>query len=164
VPIDPNTLDAMYRRHAPSVFRRARRLLGSDADAQEIVQDVFLSLFEHPEQYEGRSALTTFLYTATTHAALNRIRDRKNRMRLLTEHTGSAPMDVDPRMTPEQLSHLHGLLRRMPEPLGIVAIHYYVDDLTHEDIARLLGCSRRHVGNLVERVAEWAHAEEEKTP
>jgi RNA polymerase sigma factor (sigma-70 family) len=80
-----DTLDTLYRRHAPSVFRRARRLLGNDADAQEIVQEVFVSLFERPEQYAARSALTTFLYSVTTHACLNRIRNRKTRLRILEQ-------------------------------------------------------------------------------
>ncbi len=124
MPLDEHTLDAIYRRHAPSVFRRARRLLGSDADAHEVVQDLFLSLLEHPEQYEGRSSLTTFLYSATTHAALNRIRNQKNRARLLSEHTRATPMDQDFRTTPEQLTHLYGLLCRMPEPLAVVAVHH----------------------------------------
>ena len=36
MPDDASVLAAIYRRHAPSVFRRARRLLGNDADAHEI--------------------------------------------------------------------------------------------------------------------------------
>lgn len=161
MPPDENTLDAIYRRHAPSVFRRARRILGSDADAHEVLQDVFLSLFERPDQYAGRSALTTFLYGATTHAALNRIRNRKNRARLLSEYVRGRPPEVDPRMTPETLAYLRGLLARMPEPLAVVAVHHWMDELTHEEIARILGCSRRHVGDLLERVRDWARAEEE---
>jgi RNA polymerase sigma factor (sigma-70 family) len=149
----------MYRRHAPGVFRRARRLLGSDADAHEVVQDVFLSLVEAPAQFEGKSSLTTFLYAATTHAALNRIRNQKNRLRLLDERYPPHPSE-DFRMTPEELTLLHGLLRRMPEPLPAVAVYHYVDGLTHDDIARVLGCSRRHVGNVLERVTEWVRAEE----
>src|SRR6185295_4628919 len=91
-------LDVLYRRHAPSVFRRARALLGSDADAHEVVQELFLSLFERPDQYQGRSALTTFMYSATTHACLNRIRNRKTRLRLISEHAASGPGESDPKM------------------------------------------------------------------
>jgi RNA polymerase sigma-70 factor (ECF subfamily) len=148
----------VYTRHAPVVYRRARRLLGNDADAHEIVQDLFMSLFESPEQFHGRSALTTFLYTATTNACLNRIRNQKNRLRLVTENVSAD--DPERPLTPEQLTYLHRLLGAMPEPLGRVAVHYYVDDLSHDDIAKLLGCSRRHVGDLLERVTEWARARE----
>jgi RNA polymerase sigma-70 factor (ECF subfamily) len=156
----PAPFAEVYRRHAPGVFRRARRLLGSDADAHEVVQDLFLSFLETPEQFQGKSALTTFLYAATTNACLNRIRNQKNRMRLVSENANDPGEALSP--SPEQLAYLHRLLRDMPDPLGQVAVHYYVDDLNHEDIARILGCSRRHVGDLVLRVTEWARAQEAK--
>lgn len=161
MPDDPSSMDVIYRRHAPAVFRRARRLLGTEADAHEVVQDLFLSLFESPEQFRGQSALTTFLYTATTNACLNRIRNHKNRARLVAENYAGAT-ETDRALTPEQLTYLHHLLEGMPEPLGRVAVHYYVDDLTHDDIARLLGCSRRHVGDLVDRVTAWAKSRESR--
>jgi RNA polymerase sigma factor (sigma-70 family) len=160
---DRDTLDAMYRLHAPSVFRRARRLLGNDADAHEVVQDLFVSLFERPEQFSQRSTLTTFLYSATTHACLNRIRNKKRQLHLLA--TSASPLGTECRageVSPERLTLLHGMLARMPEELARVAMYYCVDDLTHDDIARLLGCSRRHVGNLLERLAEWGKAEESR--
>ncbi|HEY8946885.1 MAG TPA: sigma factor, partial [Polyangiaceae bacterium] len=70
-------MESVYRRHGAAVYRRALRLLGGDADTHEVVQDVFLNLFENPSQYAGKSALTTFLYSATTHACLNRLRNRR---------------------------------------------------------------------------------------
>lgn len=145
----------VYRGYAPIVQRRARAMLGSDADAWEVVQDVFLSLYERPAQFEGRSQLSSYLYAATTHACLNRIRNRKTHARLLDQRGSEAPapqpiMALDA----EALSLLHDLLCRLPEPLATVALYYYVDDLTHDEIARLIGCSRKHVGNLLERVAE----------
>jgi RNA polymerase sigma-70 factor (ECF subfamily) len=144
----------LYRTHAPGVQRRARALLGSDADACEVVQDVFLSLFERPEQFQGRSQLTTFLYSATTNACLNRIRHRKSSRRLLRDRAADAPQPRgDGGLDPEWLALLHDLLRRLPEQLGLVAAYYYVDDLSHDEIAQLVGCSRRQVGHLLERVA-----------
>ena len=145
--------DAVYRSHAPIVQRRARAMLGSDADAWEVVQDVFMSFYECPGQFEGRSQLSSYLYAATTNACLTRIRNRKTRARLLDRRGSEAPapqpfMPLDP----EALALLHDLLRRLPEPLAAVALYYYIDDLTHDEIARLVGCSRKHVGNLLERV------------
>lgn len=157
---DSGTLDRIYGLHAPSVFRRARRLLGNDADAYEVVQDVFLSLFEKPEQYEGRSALTTFLYGMTTNACLNRIRNQKNRLRLLRERVQTPEEQGVRELSPEQRSLLHRCLERMPEELAKAAVYYCVDELSHQDIARLLGCSRRHVGDLLKRVGEWGKAQE----
>jgi RNA polymerase sigma factor (sigma-70 family) len=148
-------IDALYRTHAPRALSRARRMLGVEADACEVVHDVFLSLFERPEQFRGESSMSSFLYAAVTHACLNRIRNRDTRARLLREHGADAGMPSRGGLQPEELATLRGALARIPEPLAQVAVYYYMDELTHEDIARILGCSRRQVGNLLERLAQW---------
>jgi RNA polymerase sigma-70 factor (ECF subfamily) len=152
-----DALAEIYRRHAAAVFRRARRLMGSDADAQDVVHDVFLSLFERPEQFGGRSALTTFLYSATTHACLSRIRQVKNRQRLLETHLPAQHATAEP----QALADLHDALRKMPEMLARVAVYTWFDELSHAEIAALVGCSRRHVANLLERIEAWAREQEE---
>ena len=155
------SFETLYRRHAGSAFRRAQRILGNAADAHEIVHDVFLSLFERPEQYAERSTFTTFLYSAVTHACLNHLRNQNNRRRLLQEHrpvvyeampsSGSAA---------EHSVELRRLLRRMPEQLAHVAIYRHFDALSHRDIARIMGCSSRHVGHLLERLTQWVEQPE----
>ncbi len=154
----PAWITEAYRCHGGHVFRRARRLLGTEADAHEVVQDVFLSLLERPEQFEGRSKLTTFLYGTTTHACLNRIRNQKKRAHLLEREAwdgddGSAPLSA------ERRSELHALLRRMPDEWARAVVYHHMDDLTHDEVAKLMGCSRRHVGNVLARVAAWAQTE-----
>jgi RNA polymerase sigma factor (sigma-70 family) len=151
-----NAFDELYRLHAPNVQRRASALLGNEADAWEVVQDVFVSLYERPEQFRGDSKLSTYLYSATTHACLNRIRLHRNRRNLLAERKAETPMSQSNTLDPEALSLLHDVLRRVPEELALVAAYYYVDDLSHDEIARLVGCSRRQVGNLLERVVQKA--------
>lgn len=149
-----DTHDEIYRRYAPAVFRRARRLLGADADAQDVTHDVFLSLFERPSQFAGRSSLATFLYSATTHACLSRIRNAKNRERLLAAHASAAPESHDT-LALSKLLELHDVLRRMPDKLARVVVYACVDQLSHAEIAALVGCSRRHVANLLDKAAEW---------
>jgi RNA polymerase sigma factor (sigma-70 family) len=147
------SFDDVYRRHAPSVHRRARQLLGNDADAHETVQDLFMSLYERPEQFSGKSTLTTWLYSATTHACLNRLRNQKNRARLLREEP--APGEASTGPSAADLSNLHALLTRMPPPLGDLAVYYYFDELSYDEIATLLDCSRRKVGYLLQSLEQW---------
>lgn len=153
--------EALYRTHAPAVFRRARRLLGSESDAHEIVQEVFLSLLERPEQYAARSALTTFLYAATTHACLNRLRNQRTRARLLTEHTQDHRLPEASEWTQEEALMLRRALAELPDETARALVYYCVDGLSHEEIARVLGCSRRHVGDLLARANAWGKAGED---
>jgi RNA polymerase sigma-70 factor, ECF subfamily len=150
--------EEIYRRHAPAVYRRAHQLLGVEDDAHETVQEVFLALYQKPEQFSGRSSLSSFLYGVVTHHCLNKIRNHNNRQRLLKETQDT--IEEDRALNPEQRSLLHKLLRTMPEELAQVVIYYYVDDLSQQEIARVLNCSRRHVGHLLERARGWADSQE----
>jgi RNA polymerase sigma factor (sigma-70 family) len=154
-----NWLAEAYRTHAHQVVRRARQILGEAAEADEVLQEVFLSLVDEPEQFQRRSALSTWLYSATTHLCLNKLRNRRNRLRILEEQVAPGRTE-SVRARADDWALARQLLASMPEDLARVAVYYYVDEMTHQEIAEQVGCSRRHVGNLVERVIrfgqEWA--------
>lgn len=133
-------------------------MLGDEADAHEVVQDVFVSLLQEPDRYAGKSTLATYLYSAVTHACLNRLRNRRTRERLSTRVTllpgGAPPIDAERRLI------LHAALRELPDLLAQVAIYYYVDELTHDEIGQIIGCTRRQVGKLLATLsAHPAHKE-----
>jgi RNA polymerase sigma factor (sigma-70 family) len=140
----PAALDELYRAHGHAVLRRARRLLRNDEDARDVLQDVFLDLYRRPGQFEERSSMATYLYAAATHACLNRIRDGKNRTRLIAieQRTSSAPARSETRALACEI------LSRLTDDDAALAVYLYCDELTHDEIAGLLGCSRRHVGDL----------------
>jgi RNA polymerase sigma factor (sigma-70 family) len=145
-------LDRLYQSHGPAVLRRARQLLGSDAEAREVLQDVFASLLEKPEQFAGKSSIMTFLYSMTTHLALSRLRRERGRQRLLERHQGTEPELVGPRG--QVRAELRELLRTLSPELVDVAVYHYLDEMTQDEIAELLGCSRQWVTKLVARVRE----------
>jgi RNA polymerase sigma-70 factor (ECF subfamily) len=162
VSITAATFAELYQQQAPGAFRRARCLLRSEADAHEVVHDLFVSLLERPQQYAARGDITAFMYKAITHACLNRLRNQRKRARLLHEHVVPR-MAPQPRAAPaEQLATLVSELSRMPESLAVVAVYYFVDGMTHDEIALLLGCSARRVGHLVAQVEGWS-AQEQRT-
>ena len=121
---------------------------------------MFVSLLERPEQYRGNSSLSTFLYSAVTHACLNRIRNQRTRLQRLREHWLSAVARPQPEVSAEVSRALRSALQRMPEPLAEVAVYFYMDGLSHEQIAELLGCSKRQVGYHLAAIERWAGREE----
>ncbi len=122
-----------------------------------MVQEIFTSLLDRPEQFRGRSTILTFLYSVTTHSCLNRIRDQKTRLRLLEAHAAAPPPLPDADM--EGMAAAREILAKLPEALAQVAVHYYFDQMTHAEIAEVMGCSRRHVGDLLARFREHIQRE-----
>lgn len=154
--LDRRQLRALYDTHGPMVFRRARRILGDDADAEEATQEVFIRAFTSAERFEERASVSTWLYRITTHLCLNRLRDARRRKELWDEKVEPA----EPRST-EALSHaeiiaLRRVLAEAEPQCAHAAICVHLDGLSHEEAAEVLGVSRRTVGNLLERFVEFA--------
>jgi RNA polymerase sigma-70 factor (ECF subfamily) len=93
------------------------------------------------------------LYSATTHACLQRLRDRKNRTRLIDEQVKPWTTDIDPR-SPDVVAMVRAELAQLPDDEARAAVYYHLDGMSHAEISDVLGCSRRHVGNLLERVEQ----------
>ncbi len=157
-----NDIDAVYTAHAPSVFRRARILLADDEDAQHVVSDVFGLIYDQPQRYLGNPALSVQLYALTTRACVNRLRGRpiggRGGERRDTPDPGGSP---DSTRTPlddlnTRARRLRELLDGLDDPLAQLAVYYYLDELSQEEVSAVLGCPRRRVTSLLSQL--WAAA------
>jgi RNA polymerase sigma-70 factor (ECF subfamily) len=139
-------IEVLYRRHGPMVLRRARALLGDEASARDALQEVFVRALQAEDTFRGEASPTTWLYRVTTNLCLNRLRDEARRRAILSERGAEPgrPVDAELRTT------LARLLDRISPDLCEVAVYYYLDQMSHEEIAAVLGVSRRTVGNRVD--------------
>lgn len=80
---DHDALVTVYRQHQGAVRAFARRLLGVDADAEELVQDTFVTLPKALTRFRGESTLRTFLLGITARSSRNYLRSRRRRRALL---------------------------------------------------------------------------------
>ena len=76
---DAEAFDTLFRRYFAKVYRQATHLVGTAAEAEEVVQEVFLAVYEKSHTFRGESAFATWLYRLTVNAALSRLRRRKRR-------------------------------------------------------------------------------------
>ncbi len=75
-------LAELYDRYAPLLLAVARRILGSPADAEEVLQESFLQAWNQAERYDsGRSSVSTWLVLIARSRALDRLRQRRSRER-----------------------------------------------------------------------------------
>lgn len=141
-------VERLYRSHGHLVLRRARTLLGNEHDAQEALQEVFASLLREPSA--PSTNLTGWLYGATTHFCLNQLRNRRTGERLL-EQRGPPPSAAPARA--EALAEVRRVLAQLPEQVAAAVVYHHLDGMTHDEVAAMLGCSRRQVGYLLERAS-----------
>ena len=132
--------DELYRRYAPALIRKAVRLLGETSEAEDIVHALFTDLLQ------GRVPRTDFpyLFRATTHRCLNRLRDDRRRQTLLNEAMPAGPSDH-----PGDSEMLRAALKELDPKLAEVVAFHYFDDMSQEEVAQLLGLSRKTVGKYL---------------
>jgi RNA polymerase sigma-70 factor (ECF subfamily) len=76
-PIDPAAFQGLVEEYADRLYSLALRITGSAEDAQDAVQDTFLSAYRQRAQFRGESAVGTWLYRIALNAALQRVRARR---------------------------------------------------------------------------------------
>ncbi len=148
-------IDELYRVYGPTVLRRSRRFL-PPAEAEELVQDVFLKLLERPQLFRGESSPATWLYQVTTRLCLDRLRNRTRQTKLIVRHAPTMFAQSDPGGTPEARAFLDSLWRTLDEELAMIGTLYYIDGLTTADIGRTLGVSDRTIANRLAALARIA--------
>lgn len=147
-----SSIAQLFEQHGPAVFRRARRLLGNDADAQEAVQEIFVRVVKGVDGFSERSRVTTWLYHITTNYCLNRLRNQSRRHELDASDT----FDEAQGARAESLSLMRQLLRDADPREAEAAVLVFLDGCSHEEAAEVLEVSRRTVGNLIDRFSQWA--------
>jgi RNA polymerase sigma-70 factor (ECF subfamily) len=140
-------VEQLYLRHSRAVYRRARQLLGEDEAAHDATQEVFMRVLRAGGTVPADPTPTAWLYRVTTNLCLNRLRDRNRRATILASQ--AAPEEAV-RPSGETRALVADILRRVPEELQEVALYFFLDELTYDEIARVLKISRRTVGNRLE--------------
>jgi RNA polymerase sigma-70 factor (ECF subfamily) len=74
---DERALEAIFNLYSPKLYNVACRILGEVADAEEVIQDVFWSVFRKANTFRGTAQFSTWLYRLTVNAALGKIRRSK---------------------------------------------------------------------------------------
>jgi RNA polymerase sigma-70 factor (ECF subfamily) len=85
----PPSPESVYREFAPRIYRIARRMMGNDADAEDVTGEVLLQVVRKLDTYRGEAALPTWLHRVTVNAALA-LREKRGNRRKYEE-----PSEVD---------------------------------------------------------------------
>lgn len=137
---DMGALDQLFERHATPLLRLATRLMGSEADGEDVVQDVFVGLPLALRRYEERGQFGPWIRRITTRTALMRLRRIGTRAEVALDGVGE-PEHPRRGMEIERIG-LERAMAALPETLRVVFVLREVEGHSHAEIAALLGISR----------------------
>jgi len=156
---DREAFAQLYDRFARPLYATALRILSNASEAEDIVQDVFLALWERAAAFEpGRGSAFAWAVTLTRNRAIDRVRMRKRRSELLAETTaedaGTQPSDAGPHSADELVfKEQAGAVRAAvaalpPEQQRAVELAFF-GGLTQQEIAEKL---REPLGTVKARI------------
>ena len=143
-------MEDSYRKYGPALLRKAERLLLNKQDAMDIVQGLFMDLWERNQSEFN----LPYLYQAVTRRALSMIRDQKNHQRLLARQ--DIALHPSPRILSESLvigqDLLTKLIPQLDQKSSEILVYRFIDDMTHDEISVLLGVSKKTVLRKLESI------------
>jgi len=137
-------LAEVYRRHGGAVFGLARRVLSNESEAQDVTQDVFLRLWNHPDRFDAaRGSLRSFLLTQSHGKAVDAIRSlsaRRSREVRDGQLTAASAYDINNEAWDLALSdQVTRALDALPDHERKVIELAYFEGQTYVEVARTLG-------------------------
>lgn len=139
-----SALDVLYDRYAQQVYSLAYRILANSEEAEDITQEVFLSLWQKDLYQRARGSLKAFLVTMTRSRAIDKLRHRDTRHRFLQrwQRLSMADQETPPPLDHISVSEQSGLLQQALATLSaseraILEIAYY-EGMSQSEIAQRL--------------------------
>jgi len=137
-----DALRQLYQRHAAAVYALAHYILRDSAVAEELTQEIFLTVWNKAEQYQQEQArFRTWLLSIARNRAIDHLRRRRRRIQpALSLDDSMFAEEHSPTTVPiDAQRELHLLLRHLPVEQRKVIELCYFEGYTHEEIAQGLG-------------------------
>jgi RNA polymerase sigma-70 factor (ECF subfamily) len=136
--------DEIYSRHKGFAYSVALRMTGNQADAEDLMQDAFVSVFRHVGSFRGDASFTTWLYRLVTNQVNMHFRYRSARPEIqASEAEVPEQRPSGSRMDPaEQLTDrlaIQKALRMLPPGYRSAFILYDIEGYKHDEVARFTG-------------------------
>lgn len=141
---DPDAFRELFRNHQRDVARLVQRLLGSRADVEDVVQDVFLQVHRSLKDFRFGARFSTWLYRVTVNVVLMHRRAARSRPLLVDAEDGPPPCDEA--LPPDEQAArrrrvlaLYRLLDRLSDKKRFVYVLHEIEGLSPSEIAELVG-------------------------
>ena len=167
---DPHTrregFAVLVRQYSEPLYWKVRRIMLNHEDANDVLQNAFLKIWNNLDTFQGKSALSTWLYRIAINEALDFVRRQKN-VNSATVSTEDEPgvaarlMGDDYFDGDEAQARLQEAVARLPEVQRTVFTLKYFDELKYSEISKILdtseGALKASYHLAVKKITEYLH-------
>lgn len=148
------SFEEIVRRYETKVHNLAMRLTRNPEDAEEVLQDVFVTVYRKIEGFEGKAKFSSWLYRITVNAAFMKLRKRKQdqsvslddmlphlQNKAITQRNAFGARSDSLAMNNEIKDALEGAINKLPDDYRAVFILRDIDGLSNKEVGDILGLS-----------------------
>jgi RNA polymerase sigma-70 factor (ECF subfamily) len=173
---DDYAFQILVNRHQASVLNMIYRFMGDRSKSEDLAQETFLQVWRAAKSYQRKSKFTTWLYRICVNLCLNEIKSARRKKWLQffqnapdSKHpendtlVDESPNPEDRLLARERNQQITNALQSLPENQRIALILKRYDDLSYEEISRILHCSVSAVDSLLVRAKRTLQKKFEKS-
>ncbi|MFD8395511.1 RNA polymerase sigma factor [Streptomyces sp. NPDC059680] len=164
---DEEAFETLVRHYGPIMLQTATRLLGDRSEAEDAVQDAFVSAWRKLPEFRGDSAFGTWMYRIVTNRCLNVLRARRQ---VITLDAVSEPVAPDHQVSPARAVEAQAAVEALSQAMAVLSPEQRVcwvlrelNGLSYEAVAEMVGISQEAVRGrvfrarrqLTEAMAAW---------
>jgi RNA polymerase sigma-70 factor (ECF subfamily) len=154
----------LYRKYRPTIYVHCRRILRDRAAAEDASQEVFIRVAKNLDSAPASSEALAWIYRIATNHCLNQVRSDKHRTKMaaLLSAVPVVGYGGEDRVVSREL--VRRILQLSPTRLAAAAYLHHVDGMSHEEVASILGHSRRTIINHIALFVRRARKLLSRTP
>ena len=133
--------DQLFRAYFAPLTHFAFTILHDEQEAEDVVQDCFVKLWERREDLQQVKEINPYLYQAVRFASYNKL--RKAKLHIVKDDSVDVPDEAlfQSRIQGEVMAHIAALVERLPEKMRLVLKLHYLEDMSLHDIVKVTGSS-----------------------
>jgi RNA polymerase sigma-70 factor (ECF subfamily) len=152
---DREALRALFEAYKDRVFSLALRFTGEEAAAKDVVQEVFLKLFSRIGQFRREAHFGTWLFRLVANACIDERRRRRRFLPLTAASVAQPVAALGPQERglerQQERAAVHRAVSQLSPKLRLPILLRYLEDLSYEEIAAVLGCTKGTVASRLNR-------------
>ncbi len=159
---DEYAFEILLRRHQTSILNLIYRYVGDRTKARDLAQEVFIRVWQAAKSYEPKAKFTTWIYRIAANLCLNELKSAgRKKLILFSDVNGEkagvesfsagTPSGEDLLLAEERIRQISEALQSLPENQRMALILKRYDNLSYDEIARVMGCSVSAVESLLVR-------------
>lgn len=130
----------LYQKYVKAMFHTVIRMVPNKMDAEDIVQESFVKVFQNLHTFKGEATLGAWIKRITINNALNHIRKNKRiSISDLSEQPDIPVPEADQPILPIDLKHIHKAIKTLPDGCRVVFNLRMLEGYQHKEIAEIMG-------------------------